>query len=383
LLKGSSIFSTNIGVFESNAIQGYQFAQKRGTIIVIRCIDPNLTYEKVEQNAKIVINCINELGILESRIRIVGIEYILIELPKINRNTTMNLIDSINKNFEIEVDLIETIGPVIERDSKDKIPIKEDKNVKKQKIFVDSSLYNIEYKMPIETRYKRAGLPVTVKGPSDELALMLTNPREETDIIFISKRDLIDNIETVTLDFGKYPFSEGTYTLTVKTVTPEEVIFKAELWYTVPDINDIQITFGEVKLHYYLKTILGQNRKEDRYEVIECLLIFKNNADLPLFVDNVKLVFNLPGRKSNFGWKDGTNYEKYDCRATNVTILSGESNIRPSMGLCKFNYNDVYRNKISAVTKLYVDEDNLSLIPPPIDEDNLSLTSPPMKITIE
>ncbi len=108
------VFSINLGVFKSHAIQGYQFEQKGGTIIVIRCLGPNLTYEKVEQNAKIVINCINEVGILESRIRIIGIESILIELPEINRDTIINLIDSINEYFEIEIYLIETLGPVIE-----------------------------------------------------------------------------------------------------------------------------------------------------------------------------------------------------------------------------------------------------------------------------
>jgi hypothetical protein len=77
--------------------------------------------------------------------------------------------------------------------------------IEKEKLLIDSSLYRFEYSKPIPEG-PWAILPVSVSGPADELALMLTNPKGETDIEFISKRALIDNFETVSLLWGNVPY---------------------------------------------------------------------------------------------------------------------------------------------------------------------------------
>ena len=153
---------------------------------------------------------------------------------------------------------------------------------------IGASLYHIECSKPIPHKYfipPQASLRISIRGPADELALMLTNPEGETDIKFISKRSLIDNFETVDLKMGEEPFSEGPYTLTVKTVTPEKVIYKREAWFT--SSKNIQITDGEITI--------GCVYGNYRYYVLDGSITSKNEGDLPFFFDNPKIVFTTPG----------------------------------------------------------------------------------------
>ena len=148
---------------------------------------------------------------------------------------------------------------------------------------IGASLYHIECSKPIAYGEKMAYLPVSVSGPADDLALMLTNPEGKMNIKFIPKTSLIDNFETRYLWMGEEPFSEGPYTLTVKTVTPEKVIYKREVWFTAP--KNIQITGGEITLA----------RKSNCYYVRDLVLKFKNDGDLPFFFERPQIVLPTPG----------------------------------------------------------------------------------------
>lgn len=153
---------------------------------------------------------------------------------------------------------------------------------------IDSSLYRIECSKPIPHKYfipPQATLRISVRGPADELALMLTNPKGETDIKFISKRSLIDNFESVDLRMGREPLSEGHYTLTVKTVTPEKVIYKREVWFTAP--KNIQMIDGEITI--------ARKYGDYRYYVIKYSFTFKNEGDLPFFFYHPEIIFTTPG----------------------------------------------------------------------------------------
>lgn len=169
------------------------------------------------------------------------------------------------------------------------VSIKEDEiKTKKEELIIDSFLYHIECSKPIPNTFwvpHQASLRISVRGPADELALMLTNPKEETDIKFISKRSLIDNFETVELKMGEEPFSEGPYTLTVKTVTPEKVVYKKEVWFISP--KNIQIINGEITI--------GCAYGNYRYYVLDGSITSKNEGDLPFFFDTPKIVFTTPG----------------------------------------------------------------------------------------
>ena len=341
--------------------------QQGGCLILLECTNTP-TNDKVNKITKIIKNHLDGLNISESVIRRYGTRRILIELPRMNIEKRKKIIDFIIKAVQVEILAVETLGPVIEGDSITQVPIKEEEiKKKKEKLLIDSSLYRIECSKPIPCFYKGACLPVNVSGPADELALMLANPKGEADIIFISKRALIDNFETIKLRMGEDPFSEGPYTLTVKTVTPEKVIYKTELWFTVP--KDIQIINGEITLKY---------GGWSTYKITKCKFTYKNEGDLPFFFDNVEILFTLPGRQI-FGKLE----EKIECSYGSLCVSSGSGELK----LCDrdeeldiifsksghllswwFSY-DGPSDKISVITRLY-------------KNDKLFLTLP-MKLTIK
>jgi len=332
--------------------------QEGGYLIILECINPSLTNEKVNKNVEIVKSCLNELGILESIVRRCGVNRILIELPIMGADTAMKrkkIIDFIKKSVQVEIVILtlETLGPVIEGGSIAQVPIKEEEiKTKKEKLLIDSSLYHFEYSKP-KPWGKSAYLAVSVSGPADELALMLTNPKGKTDIRFISKRELIDNFETKDLMMGSEPLSKGPYTLIVKTVTPEKVIYKTELWFTVP--KDVQITSGEITLEYTIG-------RWHTYTITKYRLTFKNEGDLPFFFDDAEIVFTLPGRQIV-----GKLEEKWEYPLGSLSVPSGEFELHKGR-ISWFAY-DGSSDKISAITKLY-------------KNDKLFLTFP-MKLTIE
>jgi len=198
----------------------------------------------------------------------------------------------------------------------------EDK-IEKEKLLIDSSLYHIECNKPIVSGNIFVVIPVSVRGPADELALILTNPKGETDIRFISKRALIDNFETVKLSMGECPLSEGPYILIVKTVTPEKVIYKKELWFTSPDVSiaDAEFTYEIISqeyIYYYkllnlLHNAYGYNIKDllkllddaygraDYYYFLEIVsLTLINNGDLPAKRDtDARALIILDGEPEN------------------------------------------------------------------------------------
>ena len=170
----------------------------------------------------------------------------------------------------------------------------EDK-IEKEKLLIDSSLYHIESNKPIVSGNIFVVIPVNVSGPADELALILANPKGETDIKFISKRALIDNFETVKLHMGNAPLSEGPYILTVKTVTPEKIIYKKELWFTLPDVSIADAEFT------YKITHLGGAYGYAGYYFLEMIsLTLINNGDLPAKRDtNARALITLDGKPEN------------------------------------------------------------------------------------
>jgi len=150
-----------------------------------------------------------------------------------------------NKYFSVSVIVAEDKWSKYQNIAKSIINSMKVIKTKKEKLLIDSSLYHIECNKPIVSGNIFVVIPVNVSGPADELALILANPEGETDIRFILKRALIDNFETVKLRMGNAPLSEGPYILTVKTVTPEKIIYKKELWFTLPDVSiaDAEFTY--------------------------------------------------------------------------------------------------------------------------------------------
>ena len=233
---------------------------------------------------------------------------------------------------------------------------KENIKMLKEKLTINSSLYHIECGK-LESWYKSVILPVSVSGPADNLAIMLTNPKGETYIRFIlpKSKSLIDTFGTVKLRMGNAPFSEGPYILTV--VTPEKIIYKTELWFTAP--KDIQITSGKITLRHAI--VAGGLHA---YLVDKCSLTFKNEYDLPFFLDTPKIVLTMPGRRI-FGKLE----EKLEFPLDSfITVPSGEFNFNGKTNWPTFRCDGPI-DQINAMIRLY-------------KKDKLFITLP-MELTIE
>ncbi len=99
------------------------------------------------------------------------------------------------------------------------------------------SRYQVEY----EQRANWPRLEVKVKGPAAKLAIILANPKGETDIKIVSEEKMIDNIETVYIGWERrmaattyshlwgHKAGAPTYTLLVKTFEPEKVVYRENL----------------------------------------------------------------------------------------------------------------------------------------------------------
>jgi hypothetical protein len=144
------------------------------------------------------------------------LETIPINVSGITKTLSVKVPPALNEGLNIvegETTLIEVTIQVKEALVQKTLPDEEEittmeaieDRIEKEKLLIDSSLYRFEYSKPIPEG-PWAILPVSVSGPADELALMLTNPKGETDIEFISKRALIDNFETVSLLWGNVPY---------------------------------------------------------------------------------------------------------------------------------------------------------------------------------
>ena len=146
------------------------------------------------------------------------------------------------------------------------VEVKEEEKEEKEELFP----YRVEYK-PTTTEYGfSAYLLVNVKGPADELAVILTNPKGWWRTEFISRRDLIDNFESVRVLMSKeMPPPAGTYKLIIKTVTPEKVVYKAEATFTPPAV---EITDAEVEIKI----------TNDEYRVGRHGITIRNEGDLPI-----------------------------------------------------------------------------------------------------
>ena len=196
-----------------------------------------------------------------------------------------------NKYFSVSVTVLEDKWSKYQNIAKSIINSMKVIKTEKEKLIIDSSLYHFDHSMPEQPGY----LPVNVSGPADELALLLTNPKGKTDIRFISKRELIDNFETVKLGMGECPLSEGPYILTVKTVTPEKVIYKKELWFTSPDVS-----IADAEFTYKITHLGGAYGYAGYYFLEMTSLTLINNGDLPAKRDtNERALITLDGKPEN------------------------------------------------------------------------------------
>jgi hypothetical protein len=88
------------------------------------------------------------------------------------------------------------------------------------------SSYSVDYTIASPDGFD-ARFKTTVKGPAAKLAVILTDPKGESDTQIIEKESMISNSQTVELPMRN--LREGTYVLTVKTVEPEKVVWQKNI----------------------------------------------------------------------------------------------------------------------------------------------------------
>ena len=154
----------------------------------------------------------------------------------------------------------------------------------------EDSPYQVEYKPIFCNVY--ACLLVNIGGPADELGIILTNPEAWSTTRFISKRDLIDNFESIKVPLcAKENPPSGTYNLIIKTITPEKIVYQKELIFTPPalEITDAEVRTIKTEGVYIFK-------KSWDYYLTECDIVVKNWGELPIIL--CKAVITIKGRKT-------------------------------------------------------------------------------------
>jgi hypothetical protein len=105
---------------------------------------------------------------------------------------------------------------------------------------VFGSPYTADYK--IVSEYQSVNVEVMVRGPAVRLAVILTNPKGESDHIIVEKDQMISNSHTVKLSIDDPQV--GKYVLQVKTVDPEKVVLQKEFTFSLD-----QLVVEDIKFH--------------------------------------------------------------------------------------------------------------------------------------
>ena len=145
--------------------------------------------------------------------------------------------------------------------------------------------YNVEYS--IDGGYGYPRLLVNVSGPADDLAIILTDPEENTHIAYISKEEMIDNFEGVSVSMckGGNPH-EGTYKLVVKTVTPEKVVYESEKRFkpAIVLIEHAEVgveSAGPSPVYGVIGYVYGWLQEYN--------ITIKNEGELPIIIDEIEI----------------------------------------------------------------------------------------------
>jgi len=162
---------------------------------------------------------------------------------------------------------------------------------------VETSLYSVKYSLAEES----GGLTVNVSGPADDLAILLTNPKGHTCVRYISKKDMIDNFESQWLPMYKGTESAsppaGVYKLTVKTVTPEKVVYKTEKEFK-PAV--IRITDAGIEL---TRGAYRYGTKVEGYRVGYTCTV-RNDGELPIVLEYYVIVDSTKFGPYSVGYYD-------------------------------------------------------------------------------
>jgi hypothetical protein len=139
--------------------------------------------------------------------------------------------------------------------------------------------YSVGYK--ISPDGESPCLKVSISGPAAELAVILTDQTGKSHVDIIQKEALITgHLETSVyprFDSGDRFFHAGAYSLAVKTVDPEKVVWQTKLIFspTCLKVEDVKVTFG-------LYNGIDSNQYPPGTVPAEVLLFIRKTGNLPI-----------------------------------------------------------------------------------------------------
>jgi hypothetical protein len=137
-----------------------------------------------------------------------------------------------------------------------------------------SGPYRIDYKISHDGEPE--SLTVTINGPAAKLAVILAGQRGEPEVRIITNEELIANRAQVS--FSPFPhFQVGTYTLTVKVVDPEKIVYQEKVTFSPTKLTaeDLTVTFIPLGDGY-------NQSGRGLYIVKEITIVMRKTGNLPI-----------------------------------------------------------------------------------------------------
>lgn len=144
-----------------------------------------------------------------------------------------------------------------------------------------SSGYSAEYTLS-ESAY--GGFDVTVKGPAAKLGVVLTDPDGKSVSKIISAEAMISN--SATIHMVQKSFKAGTWTLNVKTVEPEKVVWQKRF-----DLSPGQLTGIKVKKFDQQRKNQDIRPEENNWGLYAEFYI-ENSGEMPCVVEDASFSIN-------------------------------------------------------------------------------------------
>jgi hypothetical protein len=141
--------------------------------------------------------------------------------------------------------------------------------------------YSVDYKLAFVQG--GSGIKVTVKGPTARLAVILTDPKGQSNARFIERDEMIvNNCQTIELPMEN--IQAGTWILTVKTTDPEKIVCPSQKI----ELSPSQLTT--------VKNIGNDFTKMDLGHIVfsaDALYVTVNKeGSLPIKISNTELTIN-------------------------------------------------------------------------------------------
>lgn len=145
---------------------------------------------------------------------------------------------------------------------------------------VFGSPYSVQYK--VVSLNDSAAIEATVKGPAAKLAVILTDPKGESEARIVEKDLMIANSHTIEM-YMRDP-QAGTWVLTLKTVDPENVVWQKDITF-----SSGHLTLADVKCELTPNNWMGQF---NGYQLTGIQVTLQKDGSLPVEFTDASLALD-------------------------------------------------------------------------------------------